>query len=267
MPSCGRSPLALRRPSNGACNAACIADDGITPLYLAALRAAADIVALLLERGADPRRVTARGDTVVEAAAYGGNTRVMQLLLAAQAPLSARALSSALSRRHFAVARLLIDAGVEVDAVDGHTARPLVFAVHYGADVELVEALLQRSGTAPAQAMWAAADRDRADLLPLLVRHGGAIDVVDNDGRGLLARAIRAGADAAATWLRGAGAQEPASEPPTLVLRPGTVTEGTFRNFAGRGRVADDGTVLVRVEVFGRATDMTLDAAWFRFDT
>jgi hypothetical protein len=36
---------------------------------------------------------------------------------------------------------------------------------------------------------------------------------------------------------------------------------------ADDGPVRDEGTVLVRAEVFGRATDLTLDAAWFRFDT
>lgn len=245
--------------------------DGVTPLHLAALRAADDVVAVLLAHGADPHHITARGDSLVDAAAWGGNARVMQLLVEQRAPLSTRALSSALSRGHFAAARVLIDAGVDVDTLDPHAARPLVHAIHHGADTALVEALLARSTIAPgASALWAAADRDRADLLPLLARHGGDLQVVDNDGRSLLARAIGKGSDTAAAWLRATGLPEPteptAPAPPQSLLRPGMVLEGTLRGFAGRGRVAADGTVLVRVEVFGRATDVTLDAAWFRFD-
>ncbi len=250
--------------------------DGTTPLHVAAVRGADDVVVVLLEHGADPTRTTERGSTVFDAAAYSGNERVMQVLVDTGAPVSSRTLTSALGRRHFAVARVLVEGGVDVDNHDDRALPAVLQAIQQGADLRLIEALLQRSAVVgiDARTVGAAAVGDRADVLQMLSDRGASLDVVDDEGRHLLTRALLAGADDAASWLRFMGLREQpgyaaaidAARSDRATRRPGKIVAGNFKGFVGAARVLDDHLVLVVVDVFGRSTEMILDAAQFAFD-
>ena len=90
--------------------------DGYTPLHLAAFCDAPECARLLLEKGAAPAAV-------------------------ARNPMMVQPLHSAVSSRSQATVRLLLEAGVEVDARQQQGWTPLHGAAHAG-DVELVTVLL-----------------------------------------------------------------------------------------------------------------------------
>jgi len=65
-------------------------DGGFTPLHLAAIRCRTNVVALLLERGADVERKSKDGSRPLHLAAQEGCTNVVNLLLAGKAKINAR---------------------------------------------------------------------------------------------------------------------------------------------------------------------------------
>jgi ankyrin repeat protein len=133
--------------------------DGHTPILDAAREGHADVVALLLESGADPRIVD-QGNmkaTPAHKAGYMGRTDVMRLLVAdlrleldAQGPYNGyTALHDAVWHGHTDTARVVIDAGARLDLRDLYGRTPLDMARDYGYS-ELVDLLERAEGARPA---------------------------------------------------------------------------------------------------------------------
>lgn len=124
-------------------------DDDYTPLGLAAREGRADIVRVLLDAGADPRRVVGlMGGTPVHEAAYFGHADVLRAMTekpgraGTLAPeLDAQGLYNGLTALHDAVwhghleaARTLVDAGTRLDLRTDAGLTPRELAVLYGYD-------------------------------------------------------------------------------------------------------------------------------------
>lgn len=109
--------------------------DGFTPLHLGAFFAREEVVAVLVERGADIEAVAANRSRVrpLHSAAAGGSLAVVQCLLAAGAEANARQaggitpLMGAAVRGDVAMVRALLAAGAEPRATtdEGRTAEQL----------------------------------------------------------------------------------------------------------------------------------------------
>lgn len=122
-----------------------------TPLTRAAGAGDSRAVQALLAQGADPNATDGAGGTALIAAARAGHLDVMRVLIRAGADVNRRdarfarwtPLVHAIHNRQDAAARLLLDAGAEVDAEMHGGATPLIFAAAYG-ETSIVEALLDR---------------------------------------------------------------------------------------------------------------------------
>ena len=133
------------------------ADDGFTPLQLAAFFAQPDAVQLLLQNGADPRAV-AENDMRIQplhAALVQGNRRVVELLLDAGADVDARqhngwtALQAAAQHGSAELAELLLARGADPaqQMDEGKTALDIARERNHGAVVALLEQAQQRAAT------------------------------------------------------------------------------------------------------------------------
>lgn len=86
--------------------------------------------------------------------------------------------------RSFALARRLLDAGLDVNApafVEGaFQATPLWYAISRGRNLPLARFLLKH-GSTPEHCLWAAAFADNVEAIDLLVRSGARVDPVTED--------------------------------------------------------------------------------------
>ena len=122
-----------------------------TPLTRAAGRGDVREVQALLAQGADPNETDGAGGSALTAAAREGHVDVMRVLIKGGADVNQRdarftrwtPLVHAIHKRQDAAARLLLDAGAEVDAEMHGGATPLIFAAAYG-ETSIVEDLLDR---------------------------------------------------------------------------------------------------------------------------
>ena len=143
-----RSPELLSKP----------AQDGFTPLVLAAWLARVEVLEELLRRGADPAQAA--------------------LNPTAMTPLHGAASSYDQSSGLHA-ARLLLDAGAPLEAIEAGGYTPLHLAASHGARA-LVELLLDRGADAGAlsdtdkSALELAAERGYNDIVKLLERHAAS---------------------------------------------------------------------------------------------
>jgi len=126
---------------------------------------------------AETRRLLSEQPTLVKAVDNSGRTA---LHLCAGRPLQERPGESAAS---LATARVLLDAGAELDAVqpipdDGEIfpATPLWYAVARGRNPQLVKLLL-KLGATPDHSLWATAWSNDAELARLLLRAGARTDL------------------------------------------------------------------------------------------
>jgi ankyrin repeat protein len=123
-------------------------DLGVTPLALACTNASARMANRLLEAGADPNRAQTTGETPLMRASFTGNLDLVRLLLGRgadpnQAALETRqtALMWAVSEKHPANVRALLDAKADIGARSAGGFTPLLFAARVG-DVESARVLL-----------------------------------------------------------------------------------------------------------------------------
>ena len=88
------------------------------------------------------------------------------------------------SSRSLALARRLLDAGLDVNApafVEGvFQATPLWYAISRGSNLPLARFLLKHSST-PENSLWAAAFADNVEAIDLLVKSGASLDPVAED--------------------------------------------------------------------------------------
>jgi ankyrin repeat protein len=205
------------------------ADSGHTPLLIAAgSPGAADVVKLLLEKGADARYAQ-RGYTVLMAAAGGGDREVARLLLARGADVKATnragwtALHAAALAGDPVLAKELLARGADVNARDTIQHRtPLLWAAA-GGRADLVKLLLDhgadtraRESLGGATALICAAASERGDPEPvkLLLERGADRDAADKHGECTLDWARRRGSRAVVKVLEEKGARGRAPDGP-----------------------------------------------------
>ena len=128
-------------------------DYGVTPLFLACTNVSAEVVARLLNAGADSEART-EGETALMTAVRTGSIDAVKLLIAHGADLGATELESgqtllmtAAAEMHPSVVRLLLAEGVDVHARSVVGFTPLTFAVRAG-DLESVKLLVAAGASA-----------------------------------------------------------------------------------------------------------------------
>jgi ankyrin repeat protein len=144
-------------------------EDGVTPLYAAAVQGATALVRLLLAAGAAPDRPSGTEGLPLCAAAVWGHLGAVRALLAAGARPDAREefdltpLAWAVRGGHVEVVTALLDAGADPD-LPGPGDEPLLCAAAGRGSPAIVRALLDRgAGAGHAQALaearrWSALD-------------------------------------------------------------------------------------------------------------
>jgi ankyrin repeat protein len=129
--------------------AADVDENGNTPLHLAALRGDAEEVDALLARGADAKAANKRGGTPLH---YGsGSERIVRALLAAGAKADILSedgmtplMSAVMRGTAFPVAKLLVDAGADVNAAHPDDKIGTLALAIFGGDRRTVRLLLER---------------------------------------------------------------------------------------------------------------------------
>jgi ankyrin repeat protein len=163
---------------------ALVGDEKLTALHIATQAGRADNVTALLEAGADPGARDQQERTALMLAVERGKEDVVQSLalttdLEASDKKGRRALHLALERRHFAIARVLLDAGCDIDLPygDGRTALHEALTAD---DAERIRFLLD-AGASPsvpgpglATPLHTAAEADRIDWIEALIERGAS---------------------------------------------------------------------------------------------
>jgi ankyrin repeat protein/mono/diheme cytochrome c family protein len=128
---------------------------GATPLF-PAVNVSAEMTRLLLDKGANPNRATRGGVTPI---LFTRDAEVVSLLVARGADVKARskvgetALMDAAARGDLAAAKILLERGDDVNAVDHRGYTPLILAAQYDRDaVGLIRLLLDRGADITATA-------------------------------------------------------------------------------------------------------------------
>jgi len=196
---------------------------GATPLLLAALNGSSNMIALLLEHGADANaRLTQTGDTVLMLAARTGLPAAVGVLLDAGAQVNARenwgqatALMWAVAEGHDEVVGMLINAGADINArtafMPRNTGRGLQFEglpPRIRPPEEMVPAMHASGELTP---LLFAAREGQVESARLLLDAGADINARAADGKDGLGLAIYNGNFAIASYLvdKGADVNQP----------------------------------------------------------
>ena len=201
-------------------------DQGLTPLHCAAMAGAAEMVDLLLERGASPHSRGRWGGTPLHLAAWAGQAAAVGRLLAGGAHIEATAahLNTALTmaawRGQREVVDVLLERGANVEATASYGSTPLgaaIMANHEAIALTLAGrgadlTVLDYSGGTPLSLTghwgngllhWAARRGERA-IVEAIVAQGGEVGRANRDGQTPLALATAEGHETVAQVLRGA---------------------------------------------------------------
>ena len=143
-------------------------DDGLDPefqtdqlgsgLMIAAWNGNIEMMALFVERGANPRRTNRSGEQALQLAAWNGHVDAVKWLLAHGAVLNREgpqwgALHYAVFNGHDALAKYLIEAGAEVNAPSPNGSTPLMLAAREGRE-ELTRVLLESGADRRSKNDW-----------------------------------------------------------------------------------------------------------------
>jgi ankyrin repeat protein len=163
------------------------------PLYYAALFGLADVVDLLLEKGADANAQGGQYGNALQAAAGSGHERTVQLLIAHGAQVNAlnprygSALQAASEGGHYQVVKHLIYAGADVNLQGGDYGSALDLAIgnehaavvqlllENGADVELIS----HDGQTP---LNSASTKGDIGIVKLLLEYGADESAANDEG-------------------------------------------------------------------------------------
>lgn len=143
-------------------------DDGLDPefqtpqlgsgLMIAAWHGNIEMMALFMERGANPRRANHNGEQALQLAAWNGHTEAVKWLLDRGAALNREgnywgALHYATFNGHQALAKYLIERGAEVNARSPNGSTPLMMAAREGRE-EMTKMLLESGADTKAKNDW-----------------------------------------------------------------------------------------------------------------
>jgi ankyrin repeat protein len=163
------------------------------PLYYAALFGLADVVYLLLEKGADANATGGQYGNALQAAAGSGHERTVKLLIAHGAQVDAlnprygSALQAATERGHEQVVKHLIDAGADLNLRGGESPCPLDLAIrneHPAVVERLLEneadmEFLSHDGQTP---LNSASSKGQVGIVKLLLRYGADVSAINIEG-------------------------------------------------------------------------------------
>jgi ankyrin repeat protein len=278
-----------------------VARFGGEALLTAVRRKHIEIARILLEAGADPNATDDRS-SALEIAFRTGVEELVPILLASGArPDGAgfsRPLYSAAKDGKLDLLRLLLDAGADPNGANEYGDTALMGAAVYG-QVAAAEVLKQAGARLDARetqsgetALMHAARAGKLEMARWLAAAGADIRMLDTNGKNALTLAMERAHDEVASFLREAGvpdqpefAEETAKAREEAIAearaqaereadletkwanaKPGIVNDGPFKNFRGLARVCPDGSLFVRVQIFGRSTEIPLKASMFTFD-
>jgi ankyrin repeat protein len=180
----------------------------------------APLVALLLQAGADPKQQNSSdGPPLFLASVFGRrDVDVLALLLEAGADVDTTDCRG-VGALHFAVMagdesfiRWLLHQGATVDAQTGHGTTPLMLAAKRG-DLGAMDILLQASAhhavadCAGCTALMQALEAGHARAVNVLLSSGASLDVVDRGGRSAVFHAVMGGCDECLVTVIGCGAR------------------------------------------------------------
>lgn len=129
-----------------------------TGLMIAAWNGNIEMMALFLERGANPRRANLNGEQALQLAAWGGHSDAVQWLLERGATLnrgdlSWGALHYAVFNGHDKLSRQLIERGAEVNARSPNGSTPLMLAAREGRE-DMAKFLLESGADTQGKNDW-----------------------------------------------------------------------------------------------------------------
>jgi ankyrin repeat protein len=175
---------------------------GDTPLALATLCNHRDMVAFLLDRGANPNLRIREGFTPLHLA---DSTQIAELLIAHGADLAGRGyeartpLHQAAMQARAPLVRLLLKHGADPNAREAHGETPLLLALSQSiASAEVIRLLIDHGAEVNVRsrsggtALHAALERDRQIMVALLDA-GASVDTPDQYGRTVLHWAVEKG--------------------------------------------------------------------------
>ncbi|NXU48435.1 ANK3 protein, partial [Turnix velox] len=165
----------------------------ITPLHVASKRGNANMVKLLLDRGAKIDAKTRDGLTPLHCGARSGHEQVVEMLLDRGAPILSKTknglspLHMATQGDHLNCVQLLIQHNVPVDDVTNDYLTALHVAAHCG-HYKVAKVLLDKKANPNAKALngftplHIACKKNRIKVMELLLKHGASIQAVTESG-------------------------------------------------------------------------------------
>ena len=150
-----------RALNNGADKNAIYEPYGWPALYWAIYKENPEIVAILLEKGADVNAKTNNGWTALYSASRGGYTEI---------------------------ASMLLEKGADINAKDNYGNTALMWASHYG-HIEIVALLLKNEAdvnmkdNSDGTALQMASEKGRTEIVRMLLDKGADVNATDNNGR------------------------------------------------------------------------------------
>ncbi|KAK2593245.1 hypothetical protein QQS21_009044 [Conoideocrella luteorostrata] len=153
-------------------------EDGTNALHWACERGHAEIVQMLLDKGADVNAQSGDCDNALQAASEAGHVDIMQILLDNGADINAKgrqysnALQAASYRGDAKIAQMLLDNGADVNA-KGKYGNALQ-AASYKRNIEIVQMLLDRG--ADVDALHVASNGGNVKLLQMLLSKGAGFN-------------------------------------------------------------------------------------------